>query len=471
MTIIKGFEGTIYSEEPIEQETPEVRTDYRNSTYNIVSKVGYLIGVPKQYFDPSQGMLSMELFDHLDKDKNARIIRNLCMLRTAIELNYGEANYRIYNDLKNLHTMPDLIPQECLMQLEVDGISVVKANYKLNQYIIDINRHIANRINNCKSLFPIWVDWSYLKNLFIMPNGLTEAGLRAAAAEYYANKSRYPYQVYINWSYGDHGNILFNDKKFVTLLYEANEDFFTDLSKVTDASDLTKESIYDFLEDSDRTVVMVDCENSDPFKVCAMLNNLNQQALLDRIYKIILCDDVNTTTAWDILERFTDIPVEHLEIVRVSNRKSIVDQSLSVQAVIEHYDNKADSIMLFSSDSDYWGLYGRLKKVRYYVMVENGKFGSDNRHALMEAGIPFCYIDDFCTGNSNKIKTDAMLREITKFLEEEVSFNVHDMLRNAYLATRAEMSEAERKQFYDRYIKNMRLVIDKDGNVSVALEQ
>ena len=36
-----------------------------------------------------------------------------------------------------------------------------------------------------------------------------------------------------------------------------------------------------------------------------------------------------------------------------------------------------------------------------------------------------------------------------KFLEEAVSFNVHDMLRNAYLATRAEMSEAERKQFYD----------------------
>ena len=64
-----------------------------------------------------------------------------------------------------------------------------------------------------------------------------------------------------------------------------------------------------------------------------------------------------------------------------------------------------------------------------------------------------------------------MLREITKFLEEAVGFNVHDMIRNAYLATRAEMSEAERKQFYDRYIKNMRLVIDKDGNVWVALGQ
>ena len=470
MTITKSFDGTVCSVGYLTQESQEVRNNYRNSTYSIVSTVGYLIGVPKQYFVHEQGKLSLELFDQLDKDKNARIIRNLCMLRTAIELNYREANYRIYNDLKNLHTMPDLIPQDCLTQLEDDGVPIIKANCKLNQYSIDINRHITNRINNCKDLFH-WLRWDYIKDLFIMPNGLTEAGIKAAAAEYYANKGRYPYQVYINWSYGDHGNILFNDKKFATLLYEANEDCFTDLSKVTDASDLTKESIYDFLEDSDRTVVMVDCENSDPYKLYAMLNNLDQQALLDRIYKIILCDDVNTTTAWDILERFTNIPVEHLEIERVSNRKSIVDQALSVQAVVEHFENNADSIMLFSSDSDYWGLYGRLKKVRYYVMVENGKFGTDNRNALMEAGIPFCYIDDFCTGNSNKIKTDAMQREITKFLEETVNFNVHDMLHNAYLATRAEMSDVEKKQFYDRYIKNMRLVIDKDGNVSVALGQ
>jgi hypothetical protein len=130
-----------------------------------------------------------------------------------------------------------------------------------------------------------------------------------------------------------------------------------------------------------------------------------------------------------------------------------------------------DSIILFSSDSDYWGLYGQLKQIRYYVMVEGSKFGVDNRNALLKAGIPFCYIDNFCTGNSNKIKTDAMLRQVTQTLAEALNLNVNDMLRDAFLATRAEMSEAERKQFYDRYIKNMRLVIDGDGNVSIALGQ
>lgn len=122
-------------------------------------------------------------------------------------------------------------------------------------------------------------------------------------------------------------------------------------------------------------------------------------------------------------------------------------------------------------DSDYWGLYSQMKLVRYCVMVESCKFGTDNRNALLEAGIPFSYMDDFCTGNSNKIKIDAMLRQVKKSLEEALKLNVNDMLRDAYRATRAEMSEAERKQFYDRYIKNMRLSIDANGNAPIALAQ
>ena len=469
MTIIKDFNGTVFSSEADEPESITPKKEYHNSTYAVISKVAYLIGVPQRIFELEHEPPKLEHFKSLQQEKNARILRNLCMLRTAIEQNYSEVNYQIYHNLKNLHTLPELIPQECLTQLEVDGISIIKANYKLNQYIIDINRHIANRINNCKSIFPIWIEWNYIKNLFIMPNGLTEAGIKAAAAEYYTNKSRCPYQVYINWCYKEAGNILYNDKKFVTLLYEANEDCFTDMSKVSDASDMAKESIYDFLENSSRVAVMVDCENSDPYKLYATLNNLNQQALLDRIYKIILCDDINTTTAWDILDQFTGIPVEHLETTRISNHKSIVDQALCVKATKEHCFNKVDSIILFGSDSDYWGLFNYLDSVNYYVMVESCKFGANHRNALVEAGIPFCYIDNFCTGNSNQIKVEAMLREIRSTLEEALKLNVKEMLRNAYLATRAEMSDAERKQFYDRYIKNMRLLIDKGGDVSISL--
>ena len=89
--------------------------------------------------------------------------------------------------------------------------------------------------------------------------------------------SYYPYQMYINWSPADEGNILFNDKKFVTLLYQWNHDEFTDLSKVSDVSALTKHNIYDFIEMSEKTVFVVDCENSDPYRLCATLRNLDNR--------------------------------------------------------------------------------------------------------------------------------------------------------------------------------------------------
>ena len=72
---------------------------------------------------------------------------------------------------------------------------------------------IANRINNCRQLLPIWLKWEYIRELFIMPNGSKEAGAKKAADEYYAHRSQYPYQVYMNWPAGEQGNIFYNDKK------------------------------------------------------------------------------------------------------------------------------------------------------------------------------------------------------------------------------------------------------------------
>ena len=276
--------------------------EYRNSTYMVVSKVAYLIGIRKSFFENVHESPQMEWYERLEQDKNARIVRNLCRLRAEIERNYGEINKAMYYDLKNLNSLPDLVPQECIDALSRDGISLIRANYKLNQYIIDLNRHINNRVNNVRSLFPIWLKWDYIKELFIMPNGMTEAGIKAAANEYYANKRSYPYQTYLNWPGVWSGNILFNDKRFVTLLYEAHEDYFTDISKVTDAGNVTKNGIYDFLDDSDRTAIMVDCENSNPYKLYAMLESLDQEALLSKISKIMLFDDSeHTTPAWKVL--------------------------------------------------------------------------------------------------------------------------------------------------------------------------
>lgn len=457
-------EQTTQEPEPPPQEP---QNDYPNSTYLVVSKVGYLLGVPKDIF--TRGQLSMEHYEAMDKNKNARIIRNLCLVRNGIEQHYSKIQTAFRTDIKNLHTLPEYISQEAIHQLSADGIEIIKANYALEKYVIDLNGLIANRINNCQSLMPIWLKWQYVRALFIMPNGSKPEGVKRAGNEYNAHRGDYPFQVYLNWRGRGQGNILYNDKKFVSLLYRENEDFFQDMSKVTDAGNIAKDGIYAFLERSKKAAIVVDCENSDPYKLYAMLNNLNQNALLSKINKIILYDDAHTSSAWDILSEFTQIPVEHVMIERVLEHKSLVDIRLSVGTCKEFYQNGIDSFLLVSSDSDYWGLIKTMEEAHFLVLVEEDNVSGAIRRTLEDAGITYCYLDDFCTGNSNQIKERAVLKAIRDRLEEEVNFNIQDILRDAYELTRADMTAGEREQFYQRYIKPMHIEIDADGEVYIRL--
>lgn len=452
----------------------EIRADtgksyLKNSTYTIVSKIAYLIGVSLRIFENEHEPPKLEIYIELEQNKNARIIRNLCRLRTAIELNFKAINEQMLYEFKNLFSLPDLVPTECIEQLSEDGISMIKPYRVPVQYVIEINRMISNHINNCKEIFPIWINWDYISDIFIMNDGLNETGTANAAAIYYENKRFYPYQVYINWKPSDEGNILYSDKKFVDLLYQWHKDKFTDYSKVSDAGDAIKGGIYDFLEESGKTVIVVDCENSDPYKLCATLRNLDENEL-NKITKIILYDDVHSASAWKILNTYIKTPVEHVLIKRVKQDKSLVDIRLTGGAFREFYQNQVDSFIIASSDSDYWGLISALPEARFLVMVEHEKCGPDIKATLSNSGIFYCYLDDFYSGNVNDLKINALVREIYHYLDRSFHINVNDMMEEVYRTTRAEMSEAEKKQFFNKYIKSMQLVIDNEGNVSIELK-
>lgn len=442
----------------------------RYGTRTVVSTVAYLLGVPKSIFDNMYEPPDPAIYEQLEKSRSARIIRNLCSLRTAIERNFGKIFERMVYQYRGLYTMSEYVPLACIDQLAEDGVPLIKTNHKLTDYLIDINRLISDRINNCKELFPLWLNWQYVRELFIMPDGLSETGLRAAADIYYKCKPWYPYQMYLNWKPRDEGNILFNDKKFAVLLYQWHGDEFQDFSKVSDAGAATKSGIYDFLDGSEKTVIVVDCENSDPYKLCATLRNLDAGSF-DKISKIVLYNDVHAATAWSMLDSYTSLHVEHELIARVKQDKSLVDIRLTAGACREFYQNHVDSFIIASSDSDYWGLISSIPEARFLVMVEHDKCGPDIKAALEGRDIFYCYLDDFYTGNSDDIKFIALLREVNRCLGEALHLNVHDMMREVFHATRVVMSDAEKAQFYNKYIKPMHLVIDDTGNVRIELQK
>ena len=462
-----------YTEELIEtyEEFEDERIRYKDSTYDIISKVAFLIGVPKHIFENEHEPPKLDIYERLNKDKNARIIRNLCIIRTAIERGFKHISEKMKYQYKTILSVPEHIPQESIDQLTFDGVNFYKSsNTKLNQHIIELNRIISDRINNCKNIFPVWLNWDYIRDLFIMPNGLTEIGTKDAIGPFFEYMDCYPYRIYINWIPQPNGNILYNDKKFVTLLYQWHNDYFTDYSKVSDAGSFVKSNIYDFIEDAEKVVMAVDCENSDPYRLCATLKGLDAD-ITAKIQKIMLFDDVNTVDAWRILESHTKIPVEHIMTERVKQTKSLVDIELTAMTCREHYRNMVDSFIIVSSDSDYWGLISTLPEAKFLVMIEREKCGPDMKAALANSGIFYCYIDDFYTGDGEDLKRNALFNELYRVLDEALNLNVKDMFEAALTATRIDMAPAAKRQFYDKYIKQMKLLIDEDGNASLELKR
>lgn len=456
-------------EEETQEEAQRAEQEgwWKNSTFEIVSRVGFLLGVPEHIFENQHSPLKLEIFRELSQDREASIIRNLCILRTAIEKKYSKINHAIYYDLKNLHTLPEYIPQEALQALSDMGLRIIKANYQLQNYLFDINGHIKNHVGNVRRVFPTWLNFDYVKDLFLMPRGDTAEGCKNAAAEYYGNYNCYPYHVYMNWAPKDKGNLLLNDKKFVTWLYEENQDLFDDMSKVSDISDETRRAIYDFIDSSESVILAVDCENSSAYRLYAALSSLSQEEA-EKIDKILLYDDVHTSSTWKLLNRLTAIPTERILAERVVESKSQVDVRLAAGICREHYKNGVSSFILAASDSDYWGLIQEMPDAKFLVMYEYEKCSPSLKAELAQRGIFFCALNDFNTSDA-RIRELALLYEMEDYLAEHMSVNVKDMFETAITNTRIDMTEVETAQFRRKYIQPMRLSVAEDGTATIVL--
>jgi len=155
----------------------------------------------------------------------------------------------------------------------------------------------------------------------------------------------------------------------------------------------------------------------------------------------------------------------------VKSNKSLVDIMLTTRTCQEHYKNNVDSFIIVSSDSDYWGLISSLPEARFLMMIERANCSHDLKTALVQAGIFYCYIDDFYAGNNEGIKNGALFQEMYRYIDKHVSFNVNDMLTEALRATRQEMTPLERAQFTSKYLKTMQMTVSDKGDVEFEFKR
>ena len=437
-------------------------------TKEVVTTIAYMIGVRMSALTVSYGECS-ELIEKLRADRDATTIRYLCKLRTVLMQKFKKTDDLMRYQLKNLYNI-EWYDHDNIKQLEKWGFTIIQANYRSDKYMQDLTRLINENIDKCSHLFYDWLNWEYIRDLFFVPKYNKNDVMKDEFNKYMANIEHYPFQMYIHWQPADVGSIVYSDRKFLKIIYGQHNDSFTDFTKYKDADDETRNNIYEFIESSEKTAIAVDCENSNPFKLYSVLKGLNQVELA-KIEKITLYDDPNTTAGWDWLSKFTQIPVEHIEIDRVTDRKSLVDLRMTASVVTDFYRDGITSFIIVSSDSDFWGLIESLPKAHFLVMYEYEKCGTSIKNALTQHGIYYCAIDDFCSAATEDMKRAVLFAELEKHLPTIYGESPLELTQKIYEDTRVTATKKEMENFCNRYVKTLRLKVNSEGKFVIEIQK
>ncbi len=437
-------------------------------TKNIVTTVSYMIGIRKNIVE-NIAEENMELLNELSQNQACKVIRYLCKLRTSLMLNFKKTDIEMKSNLINIDKLK-WFDHDNIAQLEEWGFKIIKANSSSSKYMETINKYISENIGNCRVLFPEWVNWDYIKDLFVIPRFTQEKAIKAEFAKYMSKIVYYPFQQYIHWEPYDCGGMLVNDAKFFSVVYKSHNDVYIYKSNYRQADDEIKEKIYEFINHTDRVEIVVDCENSNPYKLCSVLTSLKKEEI-EKIQKVILFDDIHTNPAWEMVDTFIQLPVEHILVQRVKEQKSLVDIKMTATVCIEHYQNQVSSFLLFSSDSDYWGLISSLPNAHFLMMFEYSKVSDAIKKTLAQHEIYYCAIDDFGTGKIDDFKKFVLFRLMKKYLPDLLHYNGKEFVSNLYEEAKIPAEQNEKDNFYKKYIKTLKFIADDDGSLCLEIQK
>lgn len=455
----------------IDEDIKPEKAQFNNYSKDIALLIGYLLGVKDEFLDkiPVEAEAYYSLKDKLDKNESARAIRTLNNIRSNLMLMFKKVSQTIRVsslDFKPIYKMEEF--EDDFKELRRLDIHITTGRPDINEYLTLINKEILKRIDNIKVLLPDWVDFSHIRFMFNMPSNI-----KPESEKFQANQGCYPYKRYFYWTKPEEmGNILLSDVKLLEVLYQNNGGWFEDYSKVTDASDLVKDNITEFINNGRKIQIFIDGENVDPYRFASAIDSLKDHEI-DKIDKItVYYDNMYTSRAWTMLKHFTfDIEVEAVGVDRIKEDKSLVDHKLVAGVSKAVYADGVDSIMIASSDSDFWSVIEDVQ-ANYLVMVEQEKCGHDFKSVLREHDVFYCYLDRFMTSEDNKFFKIVFKKELENVINTSFELgNAHNLFDEAINRSRAEISDAEKETMYDRYIKGLSLKVNKDGIFEIVIPE
>lgn len=445
------------------------KSKFKNYSKKTAITIGYLLGVRQEFLETLDEKIKVnEICDDLSNNRSAIAIRTLNNIRSNIILNFKRVSRTIrissidYQPIYKIDVFEDDF--KALSKLD---ININTGRQDLNEYLIIINDEIQKHIDNIKPLFPEWINFKHIKHMFNMPT----SNIKSELEKFQNNQNYYPFKRYFNWSQPEgKGNLLTTDVKILTEIYESNNDYFQDLSKVMDASDNVKNNINDFINNGNKIQIFVDGENCDPYRLASMFDSLKDYEI-QKIEKVVVYyDDMYSSKAWLSLHLFTyGVEVEAIGVGRIKEDKSLVDHRLVGGVSKAVYRDNVDSVILASSDSDFWSVIDTVE-ANYLVLVESDKCGYDFKNVLREHNIFYCYLDRFMTPEKDKFFDIVFKKELEKVIANSfVLPNAEQIFREALTQTRASLSSTARDHLYNTTMNNLKLALNSNGTFSIEI--
>lgn len=382
---------------------------------NVKDMVKYLVGIPQSECGDS--------YATFQKKQLYRILRKANSLRSAIMLNLEECKSdpfstkhcsRLYNDLVKDGIVPD-------------GDDIVSAILSLNGIIETASKAISAETGE-----------SIFEEIFVMPNGNKTWGIRKALEKSITDASG----KYIN---APEGTPSVADEKFAEEYKKA-------------VSNPSFEKVKAFVNNEEKTSVFVDCENASPTPLYEVIKKLPQ----DKLKEVVLINDSHTTPLWDEFDAMLSddgYTVRRKEAARIKSTKSVVDQSLIVEAMETYYKEKQRRFIFASSDSDIAVLIRSLAGSNCLVLFEKEKFCAATEDALQSMKVSS--YDVIAMSEGKTTLADANIAKAFSGMLETTKIELASLLYKAAGNLCYTLTKADAERYLDLFAPNIRTVIEK----------
>ena len=405
----------------------------------------------KQYEIPVEEALWKSLLG----DKSARVIATLCKLRSSVLLHRAQ----VEPHLESKHTLQNCpsVDSSLLRQLERDKIKYTSWTYNsVVKLVRSINIELGVKIGNCEALKNMEYN-ELVKSMLQMPNGKTDTGVAKQLNNKFNCPARNMGIAWINLN-GQYSDRMWNDDAALLNALRGTAQYHKGQHGNTN-------EINSFLEAESKALVFVDCDNVDPFRLCAALNSITED-LRKRIANIILISDNKASPAWASIDKYVSFPIERIIAQRVISQKSQTDGTLIAEAVKRRYTDNTKAIILCSSDSDMWSLVRTLPDTKFLLLLERDKCSPNYRKEITASNARFCMMDAISSPRASYFFASSLISGI-----DGITVPIPDMLKATIRALHISVSEADYGKLLAVIAANTVIEIFPDNTMRLRIRQ